>query len=272
MRNGELFWGALILTLISAAVLAGPWLAGADPMQQDLSQSLLRPGAGGLFGRDELGRDLGSRLLYGGRISLALAGAAVLLGAAPGVALGSAAALGGPLADRVLTAVMDVLLAFPGFLLALALVAALGAGLPGMLLALAAFSIPAFARLTRAQVQNQLERDFVKAARALGAGPGRLLRRHLLPGALPALCVLASHRLGQTLFTAAGLSYLGLGLSPPSPEWGALLYAGRDYLFIAPHLTLAPGLLITLTALGCNLLADGLHAALDPLSRRQTRF
>jgi len=258
--------GALVAALALAALLA-PWLAPFDPAEQRLEQRLEGPSATHLLGLDELGRDVLSRLLHGARVSLLVGLSVVLLAGLLGGAAGALAGWSGGALDAALMRLADVVLAFPGILLAIALVGVLGPALEHLIAALVAIGWVGYARLLRAQVLAWREREFVLAGRALGLPPWRLLLRHLLPNALPPFLVQVSLGMAGAILAEASLSFLGLGIQPPTPSWGAMINAGRGHLLDAPHLTLFPGLAILAAVLGLNFLGDGLVEALDPERR-----
>ncbi len=250
--------GALLVGLALVAALAAPWLAPYDPYRQDLHHRLEGPSARHWLGVDELGRDVASRLLYGARVSIGVGLAVVTFSALLGAALGAVAGFAGGWADTLLMRTADVLLAFPGILLAITVVALLGPALPHLVLALCAIGWVGYARLVRAQVLALAGRDFVTAALAAGVPRRRVLIRHLLPHVAPTLAVQASLGMAGAILAEAGLSFLGLGVPPPSSSWGSMINAGRPHLLDAPHVTLFPGLAIVLTVLGLNLLGEAL--------------
>ena len=253
----------LALILLICAIFA-PWLAPVDPYFQDYTAVLAPPGsADHLLGTDQFGRDLLSRVLYGARLSLFVGLASVILGLVFGVLLGLLAGYFTHL-DRPIMGFVDVLIAFPGILLAIAIVAAIGTGLVNVVFAVAIFSVPTFARITRGAVLSVRSRDFVTAAQSLGAQHTRILLRTILPNILSPLIVYGSLRLATSILTAATLSFLGLGAQPPSAEWGAMINDGRTYLSTARHLSVVPGVAIFITVLAFNLLGDSLRDALDP--------
>jgi peptide/nickel transport system permease protein len=256
----------LIGLLVVAAVLA-PWLA-PEPDQQDLGHALLTPAWAHPLGTDELGRDLWSRIVHGARISLGFAVVIVAAAAGVGLGLGLLAGFRGGLLDEAVMRLTDVLLAFPGFLLAIAIVSALGGGnLFNVALALAIYILPGFVRLTRASALVERSRDYVEAARALGMADVGIARRHVLPNILNVVLVQSSLRMGTVILLLSGFSFLGLGPRPPTPEWGLMLATGDDYLRTSPHLSLVPGTAIVLAVLGFNLVGDALRDALDPRLR-----
>ena len=256
--------GLVLVGAIVAAALLGPWLAGHDPAAQNLAQRLEGPSTAHLLGVDELGRDVLARLLAGARISLLVGMIVVGVSATVGLAVGSLAGYRGGIVDEIVSRIIDILLAFPGILLAIALVAVLGPSLINVVLALASIGWVGYARLVRGQVLKARELDFVQAARALGAGPSRLLARHIIPTAIPALVVQATLGMAGAILAEAALSFLGLGVQPPTPSWGTMINGGRVHLIDAPHLTVFPGIAIAALVLGFNFLGDGLRDALDP--------
>jgi peptide/nickel transport system permease protein len=257
-RNPSLAAGAIIVAMLMAVAAAGPYLACADPLAIDLKHVLAGPSLAHPLGCDALGRDLLARTLWGARISISIAAAVVGLSLVVGSLIGGAAALAGGRADELLMRAVDVLLAFPGILLAIALAAILGPGLIDLVIALAAMGWTGYARLVRGEILSLRERDYVTAARGLGASPARLLFSHLLPGVAAPLAVQASFGVGGIIIAEAALSFLGLGIPPPQPTWGGMLDEGRAFLLVAPHLTTVPGLAIGLSVLGFNFLGDGL--------------
>jgi peptide/nickel transport system permease protein len=252
----------VVLTVLAASL--GPILTPYDPASQELSRRLEGPSRAHPFGLDELGRDILSRLLSGARISLMVGVAVVSVSSLVGMTLGSIAGYFGGRVDDVISRVIDVLMAFPGILLAIALVAVLGPSLTNVVLALSVIGWVGYARLVRGQALRAREFEFVQAARALGAGAPRIVLRHVLPTALPAVVVQATLGMAGAIIAEAALSFLGLGVQPPTPSWGTMLDAGRSHLFDAPHLTIFPGLAIATLVLGFNFLGDGLRDRVDP--------
>ncbi len=250
--------------LLFAVALLGPLVAPRPYDAQDLEHRLEGPSLAHPLGLDELGRDVLSRLLVGARVSMAVGVAVVGLAGSFGTLLGAAAGAAGGRADTLLMRAIDVFLAFPGILLAIALVAVLGPALRHVVLALVAIGWVGYARLVRGQVLQLREQEFVLAARAAGASPARIVLRHLLPNVLPVVVVQASLGLAGAILAEASLSFLGLGIQPPMPSWGSMINAGRGHLLDAPHLTLAPGLAIVLAVLSLNFLGDALVDRLDP--------
>ncbi|MGE5153455.1 MAG: ABC transporter permease [Bdellovibrio bacteriovorus] len=258
---------ALILALWALLAILAPVL-GLDPNRVDLGAILAAPGEGSLLGNDDLGRPVWDRLLMGARTSLLVGLGVVAISACLGTLVGALAGLAGGLVDLILTRFMDIFLAFPGTLLAIALAGALGPGIGNLVWALVAVGWVGYARLARAQVLSLAHRDHVMAARALGRGQSAILARHLIPLALAPLMVEATFGVSATIVAEAGLSFLGLGVQPPDASWGSLLRDGVSYLLVAPHLVLAPGLALLAVVLSMNLLGDALRDRLDVRSRR----
>jgi peptide/nickel transport system permease protein len=254
--------GALLLGLALAAA-AAPWIAPADPTRQDLSATLAPPSRAHPLGQDKLGRDILSRVLHGGRISLVVGLATVASSLVIGGVIGAVAGYAGGWVDEILMRLVDVLLAFPGLLLAIALTAVLGASVRNVVLALCLIGWTGYARLTRGEVHRLRHRDFVEAACALGASDRRILWRHVMPLLAAPLLVQATFGMAGAIVAEASLSFLGLGAQPPTASWGAMLNDGRAFVLVAPHLTIFPGLAIMLTVLALNFLGDGLRDQLD---------
>ena len=262
-----LIGGFLIgIVIVTAALAHG--IAPFDPRQVGAGQPLQSPSWQHFFGTDALGRDVFSRVVFGAQLALCLSTGGVAVAASIGVTLGLFAGYYGGRVDHILSRITEVWLAFPGLLLALIIVARLGPSLANTLLALGIVGVPAYYRLVRAVTLGARRQAYIEAAHATGLSDRRILLRHILPNAAPALIVLASMRMGMLLLAGGGLSFIGLGAQPPLPEWGAMLASGRDYLQLAPWLALFPGLCLTLTAVGFNLLGDGLRDLLDPIQRQ----
>jgi peptide/nickel transport system permease protein len=257
---------AIVLVAVLAAAL-GPALTPYDPSAQTLAQRLERPSRSHPLGLDELGRDILSRLVAGARISLFVGLAVVSVSSLIGMALGSIAGYFGGAVDDVISRAIDILMAFPGILLAIALVAVLGPSLTNVILALCVIGWVGYARLVRGQALRARELEYVQAARALGASSARIVVRHVLPTAFPSVIVQATLGMAGAIIAEASLSFLGLGVQPPTPSWGTMLDAGRSHLFDAPHLTIFPGVAIATLVLGFNFLGDGLRDRIDPKSR-----
>ncbi len=253
----------LIVGLITVAIFA-PWIAPHDPYRQSLRSRLQAPSGTHLLGTDYYGRDVLSRLIYGARYSLTVGLVSILIGSVLGTTLGVLAGYFGGGIDRALVALLDVLMAFPGMLLALTIVGLLGPGLFNVMIAVGVWSVPIFARVVRANSLVARNLQFVEAARATGCGHTRTILRHILPESFSAILVLCTFRMSTAILTAAGLSFLGLGAQPPMPEWGAILSESRSVLRQAPWISVYTGCLITLTVVSFNLVGDALRDLLDP--------
>ena len=254
--------GASLLIVLAASWLLAPLLAPHDPLQQSLDKDLLAYSSDHPFGTDKLGRDILSRTIYGGRISLLTGVATVVISLVIGVAAGSLSGYLGGWLDLLLMRVVDILLAFPGILLAIAITAVLGPGLHHVILALCLIGWTSYARLVRGEILSLREREFVQAARGLGCPPGRIIVRHLIPNLLPPLMIQATFGLAAAIVAEGSLSFLGLGVEPPAPSWGSMLNDGRQFLLVAPHLTTYPGLALMFTVLALNLVGDTLQERL----------
>lgn len=260
--------GAAIVLFTLFLALAAPLIAPHDPLAQDSSIRLSPIGTPGHpLGTDGNGRDILSRLIYGSRTALLVATVPVLAAAVLGLLAGLVAGYRGGWADAIIMRFADILFAFPAILLAIAIVAALGPRLLNAMMALAIVFIPAFARLIRASVLSLKERDYVLAAEASGATTGSILGRHIMRNALPPIIVFATLQTGQMIIFASALSFLGLGVQPPTPDWGSMANDGRNSMLIAPWVTTLPGIAIFAVSVGFNLLGDGLRDALDPTLR-----
>ena len=257
---------AIVLCTVAAAVV-GPWLVPYDPVVQDLPRRLVGPTWAHPMGLDELGRDMLARLLLGARVSLLVGLSVVGVSSSIGIVIGAIAGYAGGWSDTLLGRLMDILLAFPGILLAIALVAVLGPSLTHVVLALASIGWVSYARLVRGQVLKVRELDYVQSARAVGASSSRVLLRHVVPATLNAVSVQATLGMAGAIIAEASLSFLGLGVQPPTPSWGTMLDAGRSHLFDAPHLTVIPGLAIAVLVLGFNFAGDALRDQFDPRAR-----
>lgn len=266
-RNRLSLVGMWVVLLIVIVAVFAPWLAPYNPTRPDFVNTLQRPTAGHLMGTDDLGRDVLSRVIFGTRVSLLAGvisvGIAVLIGLPVGLVSGF---YRGRL-DDVLMRITDAMLSFPFLVLALALVAVLGAGLDRAMIAIGIVFMPAFIRLARGQVLSEREQNYVEAARALGAGDGRLIRKHILPNILSPVLVQSSLSTATAITAEAALSFLGLGTQPPTPSWGSMLNFAQPYLGTAPWMAVYPGIAIFATVLALNVLGDGLREALDPRLR-----
>ncbi len=260
--------GLAITVLFLLLTVAAPLVAPYDPFDQDLSSALSPPVIGHWFGTDQYGRDMLSRVLYGTRTALLAVVVADGLALAAGCTMGLVGGFLGGRADAVVMRVVDVLLAFPYLLLALIIVAALGPGLTNSMIAIGIVYTPQYARLIRGQVLAVRQADYVRAARAVGAGRLRIMLRHVLPNSVTPIMVMATLQAGSVIVETAGLSFLGLGAQPPSPDWGALLADGQSYFLTAWWIATFPGLAIFVVVVGFNLLGDALRDHFDP--RRRT--
>ncbi len=259
--------GLTIVAIVLLAAIVAPLIAPADPLGQNLRTGAVGPSAQHLFGTDKLGRDLFARIVYGARISIRIGFVAVGLAITIGSAIGLTAGYVGGKVDNALMAAMDMMLAFPSIILAIGIATILGPSITNLMIAVGIVYIPQYARLARSSVLAIRDNEFVEAARAVGAGSLAILGRHILPNIIAPLIVQAALGIATAELEAAGLSYLGLGAQPPTPEWGAMLNDARDYWISAPWALIFPGLSITLLVLGFNLVGDGLRDALDPRTR-----
>jgi len=260
---------ALVVVLGLSAVLA-PWVAPYDPARQSLIEKRARPGGKFLLGADEFGRDILSRVIYGSRVALLVGLLSAAIAVLGGLVLGTVAGFAGGWLDAVMMRGLEILLAFPYLLLALAIVAALGPGALNTTIAVGIWGVPAVTRIVRGSVLALRETEYVGAARALGAPVPALLRRHILPNIVPGLIVYATLFMANAILLEAALSFLGLGVQPPVASWGLMVSTGRDVLLVAPHVATVPGLAIMVAVLAFNLVGDGLRDALDPRLRGTT--
>jgi ABC-type dipeptide/oligopeptide/nickel transport system permease subunit len=265
-NKAALFGGILILIYLVTALLA-PVIFPGSPSAPNLIRSLERPSIEHLLGTDELGRSILGRIIYGSRVSLLIAIGVVAVGLLVGVPLGLISGYYGGKVDFGIQRVTDTMLAFPGFLLALALVAVLGVGLKNTIISVGISMMPIYIRLVRGCTLSVREQAYVEAAKAVGTRDGMILLRHILPNVMAPITIQTSLGMGTAILFAAGLGFLGLGVQPPTPEWGAMLGSGRAYLFNSPHVATFPGIAIFLAVLGFNLSGDGLRDVLDPRFR-----
>ncbi|MFD1363469.1 ABC transporter permease [Lentibacillus salinarum] len=266
-NKSALIGGYLIIILIIIAIV-GPFLTGIDPYEPDYGVKLESPSAEHWFGADHHGRDVFTRIIHGIGLTMAIGFFATLIGGLAGVLIGIISGYYGGKIDAVMMRLMDILLAFPGILLALALVSILGANMQNVILAVAISAIPTFARIVRGSTLATKSLEYVDAMKALGASDIRIIFKHILPNILSPIIVQASLYIATAVLSASGLSFLGMGAQPPSPELGALLSDGRDYMWDAGHIALFPGLVIMLIVLAFNVFGDGLRDALDPKMKR----
>ncbi len=267
-RNRAAMVGLVVVGLLALLALFAPLVAPADPIWQNLEVRLLPPTHQHWLGTDDLGRDLLSRIIYGGRTSLTVGIVSVGIALAVGTVLGLAGGFYRGWSESLIMRSMDIMLAFPATLLAIFIVGIRGPGLNNAMLAIGVINIPIFARIVRGSTLRVRQEDFVEAARALGASQGRILNRHILPNTLAPIIVQTTLSIGAAILEAAGLSFLGLGAQAPTPEWGAMLTNTREFLRDAPWAATFPGLAILLAVVGFNLLGDGLRDALDPRLRQ----
>jgi len=266
-RNRLALVGLVLVVVLAVSAALAPWLAPYDPARQSLVEKRTKPGAKYVLGADEFGRDILSRVIYGSRVALLVGVLSALIAVAGGLLLGTVAGFVGGWLDAVLMRGIEILLAFPYLLLALAIVAALGTGALNTTIAVGIWGVPAVTRIVRGSVLALRETEYVGAARALGAPVTALLRRHILPNILPSLIVYATLFMANAILLEAALSFLGLGVQPPTASWGLMVSTGRDVLLVAPHVATVPGLAIMVAVLAFNLVGDGLRDALDPRLR-----
>ncbi len=266
-RNKGALIGIFILLVLVVAAIFAPLLTPYDPVAQDLSSAFLAPSLAHPFGTDELGQDILARIMYGGRYTLAIGAVAVSIAAIVGVPLGLISGYAGGMTDMVIQRITDILLSFNPFLLALVLVAVFGVGIETVTIAAGVGVIPQFIRLARGQALSLREEVYVEAAIAFGESSGAILVRHVLRNALTPIIVYATLNIGVTILVAAGLGFLGLGVQPPTPEWGTMLGTARSFIFKASYQLTFPGLSIFLAVLSFNLVGDGLRDAFDPSLR-----
>ena len=274
LRNNKLaLFGVIIIFLLIFIAIFAPFIAPHDPVDQELKKRLSSPSIEYPLGTDHLGRCILSRLIYGARISLPIAMTVIGITFAIGVTIGAISGYLGGVTDEIIMRIVDVLLTFPGLILALAIIAALGPGIFNAGIALVVVGWAGYTRIVRGSVLSVKEKEFVEGVRALGATDFYILARHILPNVIAPVIPLAMLGIGYVILAVAGLSFLGLGAQPPMPEWGAMLNDGRAFMRSAPHLMIFPGLAIMVTVLAFNLLGDGLRDALDPRARmRKSRI
>lgn len=255
---------ALVLLGIILLCVVGPMFIHTDPLAQDLLNAYQSPSAEHWFGTDNLGRDIFIRMLYGGRTSIAISFEGVLLGTAMGVLIGVFAGYFGGIVDTLLSRLIDILLAFPGLLLAIAVVAVLGSGTQNTVIAISIFSIPSVARMVRGEVLSLRTNEYIAASKVMGENNFRIIFRHIIPNAVSQIIVNITLQLGTAILIASSLSFLGLGVQPPNPEWGSMLSQAREVLRSYPLQAIIPGLAITAVVMSFSLVGDGLRDALDP--------
>ena len=263
-RNHLAMVGLVIIVVMIILALLAPYISPYPYEAADFKNRYATPSAEPWFGTDELGRDIFSRLLYGSRYSLRIGLISVAISAIGGIFFGALAGYFGGAVDNIIMRLLDVLQAMPGIVLAIAISAALGPGLTNSVIALSISSIPAYARMTRASILNVRKMEYLEAATSINCSNARIIWKHVLPNALSPLIVQATMGIAGAIMGAAMLSFIGLGVQPPTPEWGAMLSAGRSYLRDYPHLCIFPGVMIMMAVLSLNMLGDGLRDALDP--------
>jgi peptide/nickel transport system permease protein len=256
--------GGIIVVLLVIVAIVGPWITPHDPLEMTLAKQFMGPSRDHWMGTDDFGRDIFSRLIAGSRQSLMVGVVSITIGALVGMSIGLISGYFGGRTDMTIQRLIDIMLAFPDLLLALAIVAVLGPSLVNVMIAVGIGSIPVYARLIRGQVLALKEKEYVESARASGALPLRIILSHILPNSLSPLIVMASLGIAGAILTGAALSFIGMGAQPPAPEWGAMLSAGRSYIRHEWWIATFPGLALAITAFGFNLLGDGLRDALDP--------
>ena len=267
-RNPNFMIGLGIIVIYVFAAVFGPPLAPHDPYKQNLARKLEGPSLEHVLGSDELGRDILSRIMDGGRFTLGMSVAAASLGLAAGLVLGATSGYFGGRIDAVVMTGINVMVAFPELLIAIAIISVLGSGAFNLVLAIGLAAIPSFARLVRASVLSVRNEQFVEAAVAAGFSTLRIIVRHIIPNVLAPLLVHVTYTVAAAILIASGLRFLGLGVQPPASEWGVMLSRGRDYFRVAPHIVMIPGIVIAVGVLGLNLLGDGLRDLLDPRQRQ----
>ena len=255
---------ALVLLGIILLCVVGPMFIHTDPLAQDLLSAYQSPSSEHLLGTDNLGRDIFIRMLYGGRTSISISFQGVLLGTAMGVLIGVFAGYFGGIVDTLLSRLIDILLAFPGLLLAIAVVAVLGSGTQNTVIAISIFSIPSVARMVRGEVLSLRTNEYIAASKVMGENNFRIIFRHIIPNAVSQIIVNITLQLGTAILIASSLSFLGLGVQPPNPEWGSMLSQAREVLRSYPLQAIIPGLAITAVVMSFSLVGDGLRDALDP--------
>ncbi|MER2063742.1 MAG: nickel transporter permease [Alkalibacterium sp.] len=267
IRNKSAVIGFMLIMILILIAVFGPYLTPYDPNAQNYDALLETPSWDHWFGTDHHGRDIFTRIIHGMSITLRVGFFSVLIGMTIGVTLGVISGYYGNWVDTIIMRLMDVLLAFPGILLALAIVSVLGGSINNVIISVAIFSIPVFARISRGSTLEVRELEYVEAARALGANDLRIIGGHILPNIMSPIIVQATLNIATSVLTASGLSFLGMGAQPPTPEWGAMLSDGRNYMWDAPHVATIPGLAIVVVVLAFNIFGDGLRDALDPKSK-----
>ncbi|WP_141432544.1 nickel transporter permease [Bacillus sp. 03113] len=263
-KNKRAEVGLWMTVLVIFVAVFARWLTPYDPIEQNLNIILNPPSLSHPFGTDEYGRDMLSRIIYGIQISLMVGVFGVLISVVLGVSLGTIAGYFGGKIDMFMMRVLDIFMAFPSFLLAISIVSVLGPGMVNVMIAIGIFSVPNFARISRSAVLTVNNKEYIEAAKSMGAGDTRIILKHVIPNSITPIIVLSTMRIATAILTASGLSFLGMGAQPPTPELGAMLNAGREFLRTAPHVSTIPGLIIMFIVLSFNMLGDGIRDALDP--------
>lgn len=268
-RNKTAMAGFVIVLILLIMAIFSPLISTHNPNKQDIANAYLKPGSEGhLFGTDEYGRDLFSRVVYGARISIIVAIGSTLVGGIVGLILGLIAGYTGGVIDSILMRIMDGMFAFPYILLSLLIMTIMGTGIINVIIAIGFCSIPGYARVVRGQVLIVKNQEFCNAVRVTGASNFRIVLKHIVPNIISAVIVYSTLQIAGSIIFEASLSYLGLGISPPTSSWGTILSGGRAYLRTAPHIASISGLFILITVVGCNLLGDGIRDVLDPKMKR----
>lgn len=263
-KNKVAMFGLAVMVVELVLALLSPWIIPYDYTAMDMMNCFSGPSAAHFFGCDDMGRDIFSRVLYGGRFSISIGIIAVAISATFGICIGSVAGFFGGQVDNIIMRLLDIIQAIPGMLLMIVISAVLGPGFFNTIIAMSVGSIPGMARMLRAQMMKERDNEYIEAAQSINCSKRRIIINHLLPNCISPIIVQATMGVAQTITMAAGLSFIGLGVQPPTPEWGAMLSASRQFIRQAPHLVIFPGLAIAVTVLALNLLGDGLRDALDP--------
>ncbi|MDO5713524.1 MAG: ABC transporter permease [Tissierellia bacterium] len=267
-KNRLALFGLALLCIIILFAVFAPIIAPEGYDKQDLTKRFLTPSREHLMGTDNFGRDIFARIIYGARISLVIGLGSMMISVCIGMILGAISGYYGGYLDQVIMRIMDIFLSIPQLILAIAIAAALGGGIGNLILAVSLSSIPRYARILRGSVLQAVSQEYVEAAKAGGASDFRILLKHIIPNCLGPIIVQATLGVGVSILSAASLSFIGMGIAPPKPEWGSMLSVGRTYIRDYPHITLFPGLAIAITIFALNVVGDGLRDAFDPKQRR----
>lgn len=267
-KNRLAILGLVILMIIASLAILAPVIAPEGYGKQDLMNRFKPPSGEHLFGTDNFGRDIFARVIYGARISLVIGLGSMVISVVLGMFLGAVSGYYGGWLDQVIMRIMDIFLSIPQLILAIAIAAALGGGMGNLILAVSLSSIPRYARILRGSVLQAMGEEYVEAAKVAGASNLRILTKHIIPNCLGPIIVQATLGVGVSILSAASLSFIGMGIEPPTPEWGSMLSAGRNYIRDYPHITMFPGLAIAITIFALNVVGDGLRDAFDPKQRR----